>query len=287
MNCGISVRRYVGSSNVNIVASVGGEPDAPPVVLLHGGGQTRHSWAAAMNELVAHGYFVVNFDARGHGDSDWAPDGDYSLEAMAADLALVVGSVSSRPALVGASMGGATALFLAGSPLGPICSALVLVDVVPRIDPGGAAKILAFMRGYPKGFATLGEAANAVAAYNPHRPRAKDAAGLAKNLRTKPDGRLYWHWDPRVLTGRAEPPALSDRLNEAATRVRIPTLLVRGLRSDVVTDVGVEDFKRYMPHLEVFDVPNAGHMVAGDQNDAFNRGVIDFLAQHASSRLRS
>jgi pimeloyl-ACP methyl ester carboxylesterase len=281
MSRGFSVRRYRGSNNVNLVASVGGEPDAPPVVLLHGGGQTRHSWTAAMTELVARGYFVVNLDARGHGDSEWSPYGDYSLEAMAADLARVVESLSSAPALVGASMGGATALFLAGSSLGPMSSALVLVDVVPRVDPAGAAKILAFMRGYPEGFATLEEAADAVAAYNPHRPRTKDAAGLAKNLRMKPDGRLHWHWDPRVLTGRAEPPGFSDKLNEAATHVRIPTLLVRGLRSEVVTDIGVADFKRYLPHLEVFDVPSAGHMVAGDQNDSFNRGVIDFLARHA------
>lgn len=236
-----------------------------------------------MRELLARGYHVINLDARGHGDSDWAPDGRYGLDAHAADLRSVIATLRSPPALVGASMGGATSLYAVGTSAQPLARALVLVDVVPRIDPEGAKKILAFMSAQPDGFATLDEAAAAVAAYNPHRPRPKDPAGLMKNLRRRADGRLHWHWDPRFLTDpqRAEPPAFAERLHQAADHVRIPTLLVRGLKSDLVSEDGVAELRTHLPQLEVFDVAGAGHMVAGDQNDPFNDGMLAFLLKHA------
>jgi pimeloyl-ACP methyl ester carboxylesterase len=275
-------RRYIGAKGVELVADVGGDPRSPTIILLHGGGQTRHSWGGAMRQLVLRGYHVINLDARGHGDSQWAADGDYTLEVLAKDLECVIGTLKSRPALVGASMGGATALLVAGAHANPVAAALVLVDIVPRIDTGGAAKIRGFMSSGGKGFGTLQEASDAVAAYNPHRPRPKSNAGLMKNLRLRIDGRLYWHWDPRVLqqVRHAEPPLFADRLNSAAEQVRIPTLLVRGLESDIVTEAAVTDFRAHLPQLEVFDVSGAGHMVAGDKNDAFNQGVFEFMQRH-------
>ena len=275
-------QRYIGAKGVELAADVRGDPRAPTIILLHGGGQTRHSWGGAMRQLVLRGYHVINLDARGHGDSQWAADGDYSLEVLAKDLECVIGTLQSRPALVGASMGGATALLVAGAHTEPLAAALILVDIVPRIDTGGAAKIRSFMSSGAQGFGTLQEASDAVAAYNPHRPRPKSNAGLMKNLRLRIDGRLYWHWDPRVLqqVRHAEPPLFAERLNSAAQRVRIPTLLVRGLQSDIVTEAAVADFRAHLPQLEVFDVSGAGHMVAGDKNDAFNQGVFNFLQRH-------
>lgn len=232
-----------------------------------------------MRALVAHGYHVINLDSRGHGDSDWAQDGDYSVPALSSDL------LSAPPALVGASMGGASALYTVGNAGTAIAAALVLVDLVPRIDPQGAAKIMSFMAAHPNGFGNIDEAADAVGAYNPHRPRPKDAMGLMKNLRQR-DGRLFWHWDPRFLkqTDRAEPPRAAQLLLDAATRVRIPTLLVRGAQSDVVTEEGVAELKGVLPAVEVFDVAGAGHMIAGDMNDAFNQGVISFLQRAMPAR---
>jgi len=276
------VRRYTGAGGIELAADVGGDPSAPAVVLLHGGGQTRHSWGGAMRELVARGYHVINLDARGHGDSGWAADGDYRLETLAADLRAVMAALPSAPALVGASMGGATALYTVGHAPQPITPALVLVDVVPRVEAAGAAKIAAFMRARPDGFASLEEAADAVAAYYPHRPRPKDPSGLMKNLRLREDGRLHWHWDPNFVSHarRAEPPQFADQLLQAARQVGSPALLVRGMQSDIVSESGVEELRRTLPGLEVFDVAGAGHMVAGDRNDAFNRGVIEFLDRH-------
>jgi pimeloyl-ACP methyl ester carboxylesterase len=273
------IRRFAGAKGVELVADVGGDPQAPTIILLHGGGQTRHSWGGAMRQLVLRGYQVINLDARGHGDSQWAADGDYTLEVLAQDLECVIGTLRSRPALVGASMGGATALLVAGKNGSSLAAALILVDVVPRIDVDGANKIRSFMGSGAEGFSTLEEAADAVAAYNPHRPRPKSNLGLMKNLRLRADGRLYWHWDPRVLqqARHAEPPLFAERLNRAAEQIRIPTLLVRGLKSDIVTEAAVSDFRSHLPQLEVFDVSGAGHMVAGDKNDAFNEGVFAFL----------
>jgi pimeloyl-ACP methyl ester carboxylesterase len=282
MSIETEVRRYRVPGGIEIAADVGGDPSRPAVILLHGGGQTRHSWGGAMRELLRRGYQVINYDARGHGDSGWSADADYSLQAMASDLRAVIATLSSPPALVGASMGGITSLYAVGNGEPGLASALVLVDVVPRIDATGGKKIGDFMRARPDGFATLEEAADAVSAYNPHRPRPKDISGLMKNLRLREDGRLHWHWDPRFVQNekRVEPPQFAEILLDAADRVRIPSLLVRGMQSDIVSEAGVEEFRRHLPALEVYDVVGAGHMVAGDRNDAFNDGVIGFLQKH-------
>jgi pimeloyl-ACP methyl ester carboxylesterase len=272
-----------------VVADVGGNPRSPAVILMHGGGQTRHSWGGAMRELVAAGYRVINLDARGHGDSDWSAKGDYSLQAFSDDLQDVIATVSSPPALVGASLGAATALYTVGNGKPNLASSLVLVDLVPRIEREGAEKIQQFMRARPEGFRTVEEAADAVAAYYPHRRRPSDTSGLMKNLRLRADGRLHWHWDPRFIQApiRLEPPDMSTVLLRAAAKVRIPTLLVRGLRSDIVSDVGIAELKETLVGLEVHDVAQAGHMVAGDRNDAFNQGVIAFLERHQAPRSGS
>lgn len=279
MNLAIQTRRYAGSQNLSLCADVGGDPALPSVILLHGGGQTRHSWGGAQRGLVARGFHVINLEARGHGDSDWAQDGTYTLDSLAEDLRAVIATLPSPPALVGASMGGATALYLIGNSPVQVASALVMVDIVPRIESAGGQKIGQFMRANPQGFATLEEAADSVAAYYPHRSRPSDVSGLMKNLRRREDGRLYWHWDPQFITRgeRPEPPSFTDALLNACAGVKIPTLLVRGMQSDIVSDAGVEEFRAHLPQLEVFNVKDAGHMVAGDRNDIFNDAVVEFL----------
>lgn len=273
---------FIGHEGVRLAADVGGTPGQPAVILLHGGGQTRHSWSRAQLDLVARGHHVINFDARGHGDSQWSPDGGYSLDRLVADLRCVIRTLTVKPALVGASMGGITSLALVGESDDDWASALVLVDIVPRVEPVGMHKIRRFMTGSPNGFASLDEAIDAVAAYNPNRPRPSDGSGLMRNLRWRGDGRLHWHWDPRFMTpsasaGTPEPPSFRDRGLRAAAGVRIPALLVRGMSSDIVSEEGVQEFRAHLPQLEVFDVAGAGHMVAGDRNDAFNAGVAEFL----------
>ncbi|WP_037007004.1 alpha/beta fold hydrolase [Pseudomonas nitroreducens] len=269
---------FRGASGNRLAADVSGPQDAPVVLLLHGGGQTRHSWARAHRELAAQGYRAISVDARGHGESDWSADGNYSLEAQVADLLALIDEVGGRPALVGASMGGTHSLMACGLHPG-IASALVLVDVTPRLEAQGIEHIIGFMKRHIDGFDTLQQAADAVAAYNPNRRMVDNNAGLAKNLRQRDDGRWYWHWDPRFMEGdhQAKVAHISQRMGQLAANVEIPTLLVRGKQSDVVSLEGVRELHALLPQLEFVDIEGAGHMVAGDRNDRFNSAILDFL----------
>lgn len=270
--------RYRTPSGLMLAADVEGPAGAPLVVLLHGGGQTRHSWSGTMGRLVAKGYRAINLDTRGHGESDWAADGNYAPEVQASDLAAVLDGERGPVALAGASMGGMTALHAAGNGL-PI-AALVLVDIVPRPAREGIAKITAFMSRHPDGFARLEDAAEAVAAYNPHRPQPSDPSGLRKNLRLRDDGRLYWHWDPRLLEMGDDLDKQERAMLAACARIHAPVLLVRGAESDVVDATGIAHLRRHLPQLEDIDVGGAGHMVAADRNDAFADGMLPFLLRH-------
>ena len=279
------VERFQSADGTMIVADVVGTPDQPTVVLAHGGGQTRHSWSGAMRTLAAEGYRVINYDGRGHGDSGWSPEGIYNLDLRAQDLRAVLTGTTGPVALVGASMGGATAMKLVSEGYRP--AALILVDIVPRPEKAGVDRIIAFMRGNPNGFVSLDEAADAIAAYNPDRPRPKTTAGLHRNLRLGPDGRYRWHWDPKIVqrTEARERSEVEDIMDDLTRAREVPTLVVRGLHSDVVSDASVAHFRTILPALEVFQVPGAGHMVAGDRNDAFNGGVIAFLRRHMPAMI--
>lgn len=276
-----------GYGGVRLAADVHGG-DGPAVLLLHGGGQTRHAWADTAGRLAARGCSVLNADLRGHGDSDWAGDGNYSLSAFAHDVAALAENCPSAPVIVGASMGGLAALLAQGELMPPPASALVLVDIATRMDPGAVGRIVEFMSARPNGFESLEEAADLVARYQPHRRRPRDIGGLRKNLRQGADGRWRWHWDPAFMMGERRPAESvdADRLDRAARRVQVPTLLVRGRLSDMVSEEAVEAFRRHVPHAETVDVADAAHMVAGDRNDVFADVVADFIerATTASSR---
>ncbi len=273
--------RLEGAGGVTLAADAWGSPSAPPVLLLHGGGQTRHSWGSTARALAADGWYALALDLRGHGDSAWAPDGDYSFDAFVADLRVVLAGLARPPVLVGASLGGITSLLAEGESERPVAAALVLVDVVPSLDREGVQRILEFMHAGKGGFASLDEAADSIAEYLPHRPRPSDLSGLRKNLRLHGDGRYRWHWDPRFLTGDRRPAATRnpDRLRAAARAVGVPTLLVRGRKSELVTAEGVREFLALVPHARFVDVAEAGHMVAGDRNDVFTEAVREFLGE--------
>ncbi|WP_174187470.1 alpha/beta fold hydrolase [Nocardia barduliensis] len=253
------------------------------VLLLHGGGQTRHSWKRTGHRLAAHGWTALALDARGHGDSDWAGDGDYSIEAHARDLTAVVTALGRRPILVGASMGGLAALTAEGTAPG-LVRGLVLVDITPRAEPCGVDRIITFMRDGLAGFDSLETAAAAISAYNPHRQHPPRPGGLRKNLRER-EGRWYWHWDPRMLSHPDNGPDRAadreQRARSAARRVTVPTLLIQGLRSDVVSDDGVRDLLELIPHARHVGVDDAGHMVGGDDNDVLTAGLLAFLDETA------
>ncbi|MFC4949140.1 alpha/beta fold hydrolase [Pseudonocardia sp. GCM10023141] len=278
----------IDAGEVKLQADAHGDPAATPVVLLHGGGQTRMSWRDTAVDLGADGWYALTVDQRGHGDSEWSPDQGYSLDRFADDITRIVEHLERPPVLVGASLGGNAALAALGR-RPDLALGLVLVDVSPFLQPQGTDRIRAFMTARPDGYATLDEVADAVAEYLPHRPRPRNVDGLRKNLRQR-DGRWFWHWDPAFLRSSSDQAVQRDklidpaRLGAAAMTLRVPTMLVRGGSSDVLS---VEDAGRFLdlvPHSEYASIPGAHHMVAGDDNAIFETVLTDFLARRIRSR---
>jgi pimeloyl-ACP methyl ester carboxylesterase len=279
---------FAGHTGVTLAGDAWGDPAAAPVVLLPGGGQTRHSWRGTGRAIARAGWYAISLDARGHGDSAWAEDGDYTIDAFAADLRAVAAALPRPPVVVGASLGGITAMVVEGEAPGTT-AAVVLVDVAAQIEIAGAERVRAFMMAFPEGFASLEEAADVVAAYLPHRPRPRQLGGLTKSLRQGRDGRWRWHWDPRFITGARPPSDVANppRLAAAARALAVPTLLVRGRESDVLSAEGARHFLDLVPHAEYADVSDAGHMVAGDRNDLFTDAVVRFLGGLANGKKDS
>jgi pimeloyl-ACP methyl ester carboxylesterase len=256
---------FTGASGNGLIADVFGEK-GPAVLLLHGGGQTRHAWRRTAERLAQAGSTAYALDQRGHGDSDWVPDGAYTFTDFAADAAAVADALAARsgerPAVVGASLGGIASLLAAGeaerSGRGSLFSVLVLVDITPRVDASGVEKIHGFMRAHGEGFRSIAEAAEAVATYLPHRRRPPSQQGLKKNLRLHPDGRWRWHWDPRFIDGprgvASNRQGLEEALIAAARRIAIPALLVRGGASELVQEAHAREFLELVPHADYVDV---------------------------------
>jgi pimeloyl-ACP methyl ester carboxylesterase len=279
-----------GVGGVRIAADRLGDPLAPAVVFLHGGGQTRRSWGRAAAAVAERGWQAVTVDLRGHGESDWSRDGDYRVTSFAGDVIEVLRHLPPRPVLVGASLGGFTAMLLAGELSPATVRAVVLVDIVPNMDPSGASRIHSFMNDrMMSGFDSLDEVADVIHEYNPHRDRPTDLDGLRTNLRRR-DGRWYWHWDPKFIDGTSARPPIEvtevDRMHaavEAILETGVPMLLVRGQMSDLVTKERADEFIARFPAIDFVDVGGAGHMVAGDRNDLFAGAVVQFLARHAEN----
>ena len=273
---------FRGVDDLNLIADewnrgADAAADHPSILMLHGGGQNRHSWKNTGQILADAGFHVVALDSRGHGDSDRSPTADYSVESLCGDTLQVLYQIGRPVVLIGASMGGLTGIAAAHEAGPELVTKLVLVDVVPRFEKDGSARIRDFMFSGIDGFDSLDEAAEAVAAYLPHRTRPRSPEGLKKNLRLR-DGRWYWHWDPAFLTKPADDPFIRmDKLERAAINLEIPILLIRGKLSDVVTPEGVEDFLAKVPHAQFVELSEAGHTAAGDDNDAFTEAVVRFV----------
>ena len=273
-----ALHRLPVSDGLSLAVEARGPDHGLPVVFAHGFGQSRHAWTRAAQSLADRGWRTVTFDARGHGDSDRVEDGRYELAQFVDDLLAVALSLDAPPVLVGASMGGLLGLVAAGETRPDPFRALVLVDITPRWETAGVERMLGFMRAHPQGFASLDEAAEEVAAYLPQRRRRKDRYELAQLLRRGADGRLRWHWDPAMLdTVACEGERHQQRLLNAARNIDVPTLLVSGGRSDIVSDATVKEFLDAVPHAMHVQIPHAAHTLAGDDNAAFTAAIEPFL----------
>jgi pimeloyl-ACP methyl ester carboxylesterase len=270
-----------------------GAAHSPALVFAHGFGQTRHAWSLSAAALAGEGWQCITADARGHGESGWRADGVYEFEqfvddlldvarsAVPAQLGLARSAAPVKPILIGASMGGLLGLIAQAEH--EVFRALVLVDVTPRWELAGVERILAFMRAHPDGFASVDEAVAAIAHYLPHRAeryRNEQPASerLRKMLVPRDDGRLRWHWDPRLLERiAADAQNQQQHLIDAARRIRVPTLLISGEHSDIVSNSTIAEFQHCVPHAQHVRVARATHMIVGDRNDAFTDAVRAFI----------
>ena len=272
---------WMGHGGTSVAGDSFGDRGSQPVLLLHGAGQTRHAWKTTGTDLAGHGYHVIALDARGHGDSEWAADKDYSYDAMMGDVQnVIVAEFDRPPVLVGASMGGLVSLIALGEK--HINGAgLVLVDIAHRMSSKGSGRVRTFMDDGLTGFDSLEQAADAIASYQSHRERPKSTAGLAKNLRLFPDGKYRWHWDPDYRLGRSgtDPKERYLRMVECVKALDMPVQLIRGGLSDVLPEYAAKEFCELAPHTEFVDIAGAAHMIVGDQNDTFGGAVVDFLTR--------
>lgn len=274
------VVRLVAQDGVELVTERFGGDDASAVIFAHGFGQTRRAWTATALAVAASGRQSITADARGHGDSGWRDDGNYDFAQFVTDLVLIAHQ-RENPVLIGASMGGLLGL-VAQASFRPF-RALVLVDITPRWESAGIERIIGFMRAHPSGFASIDDAASAVTNYLPHRAAGKSPERLRESLVRGEDGRLRWHWDPRLLDRIVnDSERYQSMLLDAARRIDVPTLLISGEKSDIVSDATIDEFLELVPHAEHVRVPRATHMVAGDENDAFSSAVLSFLGKFHS-----
>ena len=268
---------FSGAGGLRLAAESWSAGSGRPILLAHGFGQTRQSWAGSQSVLAEAGYPGLSWDMRGHGQSERnSPELRYQAEQFVGDVVAAARTLGDQPVLVGASMGGLTGLMAQATQR--LFSALVLVDVTPHWEPAGLARIRSFMTGHPEGFDSFEHAAESIAGYLPHRRERKTPKQLSALLRADADGRLRWHWDPRLLEEFVQGSEhLQERIATAARDLDIPVLLISGGRSDLVSDRTVGQFLQLVPHARHVRLPNATHMLAGDDNDAFSRTLLDFL----------
>ncbi|MET1162024.1 MAG: alpha/beta hydrolase [Pseudoxanthomonas sp.] len=276
-------RTLFGAGGLSLAATA--FPTASPLqttdtlLFAHGFGQTRGAWQRSGMALAAEGYAGLSYDARGHGESARNPDDlAYAGEQLADDLIIVAGEQVQPPVLIGASMGGLFGMISEARWPG-LFRAMVLVDITPRWEEAGLQRILGFVTAFPQGFDSLDHAADIIAAYLPHRRARKTPDELREILREGDDGRWRWHWDARLIDDLVRDCAQHQNdIAEAARTLRCPVLLISGGRSDLVSAKTVEEFQALVPHARHAHLPQATHMLAGDDNDAFTSTVLEYLA---------
>ncbi|HYM85929.1 MAG TPA: alpha/beta hydrolase [Pseudoxanthomonas sp.] len=276
-------RGLVGAGGIALAASAfptSSLSRAPDTLLFaHGFGQTRGAWQRSGMALATEGHAGLSYDARGHGESSRNPaDLPYTGEQFADDLIIVAGEQVRPPVLVGASMGGLFGM-IAEARWPGLFRAMVLVDITPRWEEAGLQRILGFITAFPQGFDSLDHAADIIAAYLPHRRARKNPEELRELLRAGEGGRWRWHWDARLVDDLVRDCAQhQDDIAQAARTLRCPVLLISGGRSDLVSAKTVEEFQALVPHARHVHLPQATHMLAGDDNDTFTDTVLEYLA---------
>ena len=256
-----------------------GPTNAPPVLCLHGGGQTAYMYEE-LGAALCQRYHVFAPDLPDHGDSD--PASAFGRHAIASTLPPLLAHFGlQKVAIVGASLGGIVAITHAAAHRDTV-GAIALIDVGHRLEEEGVQKIMNFMRAH-ESFASLEHAAAEIAKYLPHRTSVRPER-LRRNLRQRSDGRWIWkHGYNRRLRAEGDQPARNwrnviDGLDRDAAALRCPVLVLRGATSDVLSDQGAQEVTALIPDARLAIVANAGHLAAGDNPDSTGNLISSFLA---------
>ena len=275
-----STSKFVHANGLRFHYLDWGKPDNPPLVLLHGVGQTCHTWDLFAATMAQH-FHVMAFDQRGHGDSDWSPERDYSRASMVNDVAAFTEALGLDSFfLIGMSMGGMNSMMFTSQHIERVRS-LVVVDIGPRIERAGSNHIRDFMSGNRE-FNDLDEAAAIIHKFNPRRPlEAVRNFTCVYNLKQLPSGKWTWKYDSYFASSHrgADPKAMHDMLAAAAQKISCPTMLVRGGQSDVLSLEGAREFQRLIPGSAFALVEGAGHSVMGDNPAGFEAAVRGFYVE--------
>jgi pimeloyl-ACP methyl ester carboxylesterase len=253
-----------------------GEPGRPQILLLHGGNQSCHSWDLVSLHL-ADRYHVFALDQRGHGDSEWSREIDYTIEAMVDDAAAFIDDQQLRdPIVFGHSMGGRVALTLALRHAG-IASALVIVDVGPELTDEGMRTIQNFVV-HNVEFDDLDVFLDNVAKYDPFRPREHIARTVKYNMLRRVDGKYMSKVDHRRL-----PTPNADLTLGMVAALSLPVLIVRGAESNIFLPDAAERFAAALPQGQLVTVDATGHNVHSGNTPGFLSAVAPFLAELATA----
>lgn len=249
----------------------------PKMLLLHGGAQTAHSWdffGLAMRD----DYHIVALDQRGHGDSAWSEEGDYSVDASIRDVEGFTEAIRFRKfLLVGLSMGGRNAYSFAAAHPEKV-RALVICDIGPETQEAGRRHIQEFLEG-TETFESFDWLVQRVRQYNPRRPEEQIRGSLLNNLRQMEDGRWTWKHDRRRGIRRGAGGEITDRAWEEVRALKCPTLIVRGAQSDIFAPETAQKMLAAIPNSRLAVIPKAGHLVQGDNPVEFEKAVRAFLAE--------
>ncbi|MCH8206721.1 MAG: alpha/beta hydrolase [Chloroflexi bacterium] len=271
--------RYASANGLRFHYLDWGGPDNTPMLLLHGFAQTCHSWdfiALTFSDR----FRVIALDQRGHGDTDWAPDGDYSPEAHQKDTHAFVQAIGLENfVLIGLSMGGRNALTYAAHHPERV-KAVAIVDAAPETLRAGGENIRRFVQQEDE-LDSVDEFVERVLKYNPRRSAQQVRGSIIHNLKQLPNGKWTWKYDKLLRSSDRRwqsDPGLTDRLWGYVEGLKPPTLVVRGSKSDLIASQTAEEMHRRMPNGTLATVEGAGHLVPGDRPAGFANAVAEFLA---------
>ena len=274
----VPTTRTFDASELRLSYTEWGDPGLPTVVMLHGFAQTSHAWDFITLGL-ADRFHLISLDQRGHGDSQWATDGDYSLETQQQDLDEFIKSLGVRRLiLVGLSMGGRNAyVFASRNP--QLISNLVVVDTGPQGVRSGRSRIRNFVT-MPDELDTFEEFVERVHSYVPHRSLEQISNSLLNNIRQMENGKWTWKYDRLLRDPNYRRQAASqDQLWAYWESVKCPSLIIRGGNSDVLASETVAEMTSRNPFSESAVVPESGHLVPGDNPAGFLRVIRPWLLE--------